>query len=112
MERLKNDTPINRRPARSRRDGSCLRAMGPQSSRDAGAMTPQDRREQRRQRRDRMVAQRLRMARRLQRRHGLDLDRLQRQVARRGGSLRIVIEFPAELRPERRPGRIRRPRFV
>ena len=95
MERLKNDTPINRRPARSRRDGSCLRAKGPHARRDPEATTLEERRE-----------------RHYARRYGLDLGQLQRQVARRGGSLRIVIEFPAESRPGRLPARPRRPRFV
>jgi hypothetical protein len=96
LERQKNDTPINRRPARSRRDGSCLRPKGPHARRDPEATAPEERRERR-------------YARKHSQRHGLDLGQLQRQVARRGGSLRIVIEFPAEPRPVRRG---RRPRFV
>lgn len=113
MERLKTDPQTNRRPARSRRDGSCVRSH--EGRRDREGATPEpgasDRRRQRLERLiDRKVTERLRSERRA-RRNELDLGRLQRQVERRGGSMRIVIEFPGQ--PSHpRPRRRRHPKFV
>lgn len=115
MERIKKDPESPRRPARFRRHGDCVRAGKRRGERiEGGSAAPNAaaRRERRIERMiDRKIAEKIR-SRRRQRGDRLDIGHLQREVERRGGTLRIVIEFPGQRSaPRPRPSR-RHPKFV